>query len=211
MRRTTRPSLPSYSPCYVQDDFTFKEEHDVLFYKCPDFLVQENQHSQKKLPDISTSVIIDHDVSKTALLRACPVDYTNQLGSVAYEIDWAMVEFQLALGRNVILDSPCLYDVMLSTRYRTCHGHMGQPIALSTVWSRMSNESIIGLRHDFVVRVKSLLSLQNIIQMLSSPRNTEHASHSRADTSQPVSSLYRKSAYILIFFTLSMKTRDFFR
>ena len=58
-------------------------------------------------------VIIDHDVSKTALLQACPVDYTNQLGSVAYEIDWAMVEFQLALGRNVILDSPCLYDVML--------------------------------------------------------------------------------------------------
>ncbi|STO08312.1 AAA family ATPase [Exiguobacterium aurantiacum] len=61
------------------------------------------------------AVIVDHDVTKTALLESTaqhPLD-PALTGKIAYDIDWALVEFNLSLGRNVMLDSPCLYDVMI--------------------------------------------------------------------------------------------------
>lgn len=61
------------------------------------------------------AVIVDQDVTKTALLESTahnPLDSALS-GKIAYDIDWALVEFHLSLGRNVILDSPCLYDVMV--------------------------------------------------------------------------------------------------
>lgn len=61
------------------------------------------------------AVIVDHDVTKTALLEST-AQYSLDpalAGTVAYDLDWALVEFHLSLGRNVILDSPCLYDVMI--------------------------------------------------------------------------------------------------
>lgn len=61
------------------------------------------------------AVIVDHDVTKTALLEST-AQYSldpELAGRVAYDLDWALVEFHLSLGRNVILDSPCLYDVMI--------------------------------------------------------------------------------------------------
>lgn len=60
-------------------------------------------------------VIIDHDIVKSALLNS--VD-DSQLdgklaGKISYNIDFSLVEFYLSQGKNVILDSPCLYDEMI--------------------------------------------------------------------------------------------------
>ncbi|WP_214836149.1 AAA family ATPase [Exiguobacterium sp. s36] len=61
------------------------------------------------------AVIVDHDVTKTALLESTAQHSLDPelAGRVAYNLDWALVEFHLSLGRNVILDSPCLYGVMI--------------------------------------------------------------------------------------------------
>ncbi|MFC4682971.1 MULTISPECIES: AAA family ATPase [unclassified Exiguobacterium] len=61
------------------------------------------------------AVIVDHDVTKTALLELTAQHSLDPelAGRVAYDLDWALVEFHLSLGRNVILDSPCLYGVMI--------------------------------------------------------------------------------------------------
>ncbi|WP_404353276.1 AAA family ATPase [Exiguobacterium aurantiacum] len=61
------------------------------------------------------AVIVDHDVTKTALLESTAQHSLDPelAGRVAYDLDWALVEFHLSLGRNVILDSPCLYGVMI--------------------------------------------------------------------------------------------------
>lgn len=61
------------------------------------------------------AVIVDHDVTKTALLESTAQHSLDPglAGKIAYDLDWALVEFHLSLGRNVILDSPCLYDVMI--------------------------------------------------------------------------------------------------
>lgn len=71
------------------------------------------------------AVVIDHDVSKTALLYTLPIGNFSdrEIGKMAYDIDWSLVEYHLSLGQNVILDSPCLYDELLdkgiaiSTKY----------------------------------------------------------------------------------------------
>ena len=63
------------------------------------------------------TVIIDHDIVKSALLHAIdeiPID-PGQAGKVSYAIDWSLIEFQLANGQSVLFDSPCLYQEMIDT------------------------------------------------------------------------------------------------
>ncbi|TCP55987.1 putative kinase [Tumebacillus sp. BK434] len=60
------------------------------------------------------AVVIDHDLVKSALLQSGPADLDAGLaGKMSYEIEWALIDFHLAQGQSVILDSPCLYDVMV--------------------------------------------------------------------------------------------------
>ena len=57
------------------------------------------------------AVIIDHDVSKTALLGT---GLENQVaGKASYEVLLALAPKLLAQGHHVILDSPCLYEILL--------------------------------------------------------------------------------------------------
>jgi len=61
------------------------------------------------------AVIIDHDIVKSALLQSiydASID-PKVAGGIAYNIDWALIDFHLASGHSVILDSPCLYDEMV--------------------------------------------------------------------------------------------------
>ncbi len=58
-------------------------------------------------------VLVDHDVVKSALLEEMPEINPQQAGKVAYNIDWSLVDANLALGNSTILDSPCLYPVMI--------------------------------------------------------------------------------------------------
>ena len=60
------------------------------------------------------AVIIDHDVVKTALLEGMENDIDpKRAGGVAYHIDWTLIDFLLAQGHSVILDSPCLYEELV--------------------------------------------------------------------------------------------------
>lgn len=62
------------------------------------------------------AVIVDHDVTKSALLKSLSHSTfeDGEIGKIAYEMDWTLVEYYLSLGKSVILDSPCLYDDMLT-------------------------------------------------------------------------------------------------
>jgi predicted kinase len=61
------------------------------------------------------AIIIDHDIVKSAFLEsAAATDITPQVaGVISYDIEWALVDFHLSQGHSVILDSPCLYEVMV--------------------------------------------------------------------------------------------------
>lgn len=72
------------------------------------------------------AVIIDHDVVKSALLNSlnnASID-PKEAGGIAYDIDWALIDFHLASGYDVILDSPCLYEEMVEkgTALTSKHG-----------------------------------------------------------------------------------------
>lgn len=59
------------------------------------------------------AVIVDHDVSKTAVLETAQGLDAKLSGKISYNVDWAFIDFYLSQGKNVIFDSPCLYDEMI--------------------------------------------------------------------------------------------------
>lgn len=69
----------------------------------------------KQLAKRTGAIIIDHDVSKTALLEILKGTAISEkeIGRASYETDWAHIEFQLAKGKSVIFDCPCLYAEMI--------------------------------------------------------------------------------------------------
>lgn len=60
-------------------------------------------------------IIIDHDVVKSALLNSIDEDASDGklTGKIAYNIDFALVDFQLSQGHTVLFDSPCFYEEMV--------------------------------------------------------------------------------------------------
>jgi predicted kinase len=60
-------------------------------------------------------IIVDHDITKSALMESMEEGKMSgkEIGKAAYNIDFAFVDFYLAQGRSVILDSPCLYDEII--------------------------------------------------------------------------------------------------
>ncbi|WP_339215940.1 AAA family ATPase [Solibacillus sp. FSL W8-0372] len=60
-------------------------------------------------------VIVDHDIVKSALLNSVNDSQLDGklAGKISYNIDFLLVDFYLSQGKNVILDSPCLYDEMI--------------------------------------------------------------------------------------------------
>lgn len=68
----------------------------------------------KAISEVFNVVVVDHDVTKTALLEKTNGNLSNKIaGQVSYHIDWSHIEFQLSQKHNVIFDSPCLYEEMI--------------------------------------------------------------------------------------------------
>jgi predicted kinase len=69
----------------------------------------------REIADRTGAIVIDHDVTKTALLETqegAKMDGKTS-GSISYHIDWSIIESILSQGRSVIFDSPCLYEEMI--------------------------------------------------------------------------------------------------
>lgn len=76
----------------------------------------------KQISRLTNAVIVDHDVSKTALLEALDDQKLSMhvLGKTSYHIDWALIEFYLSQGHSVIFDAPCLYEEMIEMGEQLC-------------------------------------------------------------------------------------------
>ncbi|OMF17464.1 ATP-binding protein [Paenibacillus amylolyticus] len=76
----------------------------------------------KQISKLTNAVIVDHDISKTALLEALDNQNLsmNVLGKTSYHIDWALIEFYLSQGNSVIFDVPCLYEKMIEIGEQLC-------------------------------------------------------------------------------------------
>lgn len=96
----------------------------------------------RQLAKRTGAVVIDHDIVKSALLQAGSALSSldpKAVGGVAYEVDWALVDQQLAAGHSVILDSPCLYRPLLAK---------GQELAAKHGVSYKYIECLLGDQHE---------------------------------------------------------------
>jgi len=69
----------------------------------------------KEIASRENMIIVDHDIVKSALINSITekaIDF-QITGQIAYDVDWALIEFYLTHGRSVILDSPCLYEELV--------------------------------------------------------------------------------------------------
>ena len=79
----------------------------------------------KEIAKQTGCIIIDHDISKTSLMNSfqeLQLD-DRHCGKISYEMDFSLVDFYLGQGRSVILDSPCLYDVILEKGQKLAQKH----------------------------------------------------------------------------------------
>lgn len=69
----------------------------------------------KLISKATNAIIVDHDISKTAILEALEDQNLSMytLGKTSYHIDWSLIEFYLSQGYSVIFDAPCLYEEMI--------------------------------------------------------------------------------------------------
>ncbi|XXM73093.1 AAA family ATPase [Lysinibacillus sphaericus] len=86
----------------------------------------------REIANRTGAVVIDHDVTKTALLETpegAGMDGKTS-GTISYHIDWSIIESILAQERNVIFDSPCLYEEVilrgtdLTKKYRASYKYV---------------------------------------------------------------------------------------
>lgn len=82
----------------------------------------------REIAKFTKAVIIDHDIVKTGLLEGLALEGLEidpkRAGGVAYHMEWSLVDFHLSEGHSVILDSPCLYEILVEkgTAYAEKHG-----------------------------------------------------------------------------------------
>lgn len=69
----------------------------------------------KEIANQIDCIIVDHDISKTSLIKSFQELQLHEqhCGKISYEMDFSLIDFYLGQGRNVILDSPCLYNDVL--------------------------------------------------------------------------------------------------
>ncbi|WP_318614091.1 AAA family ATPase [Sporosarcina sp. YIM B06819] len=79
----------------------------------------------RRIAKAADAIIIDHDIVKSTLLKSLETTTldANVVGKVAYDIEWALIDFHLSQGHSVILDSPCFYSEMVEKGVKLSEKH----------------------------------------------------------------------------------------
>jgi predicted kinase len=143
---------------------------------------------------ISTkAIIIDHDIVKTGLLEGLDLKGINDVdpkraGGVAYHIEWLLVYFYLSQGHNVILDSPCLYEVLVEKGIALAEKHSAKYKYVECVLNDIHElNNRLKSRDRLITQIASVDipedRWQEVINRAKKPAQLECM---KVDTSQPV-------------------------
>lgn len=110
-----------YGKGYGEENSEYKKKQGergetMFFLQMSGFPGSGKSTLAKQIAQRTGAVIVDHDIVKTALLSSTN-KYQVKLekeGPITYDIDWALIEYYLSLGHEVIYDCPCLYEEMIS-------------------------------------------------------------------------------------------------
>ena len=134
-------------------------------------------------------VIVDHDVTKSSLMKSFQNELHPQLnlGKVAYDLDFALVEHHLSLGQNVILDSPCLYEgiitkgTALAKKYQADYKYIDCNLNDFKLTNSRLNE-----RQAMVSQIKEVRVETNYLHTLKHTKYPEDYRSITVDTKQPI-------------------------
>lgn len=134
-------------------------------------------------------VIVDHDVTKSALMKSFQNDHYPQLnlGKVAYDLDFDLVEHHLSLGQNVILDSPCLYEEIitkgtaLAKKYHADYKYIDCTLNDFKLTNSRLNE-----RQAMASQIKEVREEANYLHTLNHTKYPEDYRFLTVDTKQPI-------------------------
>lgn len=134
-------------------------------------------------------VIVDHDVTKSSLMKSFQNENNPQLnlGKVAYELDFGLVEHHLSLGQNVILDSPCLYEEIitkgkvLAEKYHAAYKYID-----CTLNDFQLTNARLDKRQAMLSQIKSVREETNYLHTLKHTKYPEGYQYITVDTKQPI-------------------------
>lgn len=137
----------------------------------------------------STVVIIDHDVTKSSLMKSLQneLSLNINLGKVAYDLDFDLVEYHLSLGLNVILDSPCLYEEIitkgttLAKKYNAKYKYIE-----CTLNDFQLTNARLSERQAKVSQIKKVTDEKNYLHTLNHTKYPEDCQYIKVDTKQSI-------------------------
>lgn len=133
------------------------------------------------------AIVIDHDVTKTALLETPEGEGMDgkTSGSISYHIDWSIIESILSQGRSVIFDSPCLYEEMikkgtdLARKYRASYKYVECYLDdFNVINQRLSN------RERKISQIKEVKSFEGFKKTLENSKKPDGHRYLVVDTSK---------------------------
>lgn len=79
----------------------------------------------KEISRLTGAVIIDHDIVKSALMDGMESNQldTHVSGAMAYDLEWALIDFHLSHNHDVLHDSPCFYKEGLERGSKLANKH----------------------------------------------------------------------------------------
>jgi Predicted kinase len=147
----------------------------------------------REIAKVTKAIIIDHDIVKSGLLEGMELEGVQDVdprraGGVAYHLEWSLVDFYLSQGHNVILDSPCLYDVLVEK---------GTALALKHRANYKYVECILNDIHELNNRLTNRERMMTQIgpvdipedrwqEVINRAKKPAHLECMKVDTSQPV-------------------------
>lgn len=134
------------------------------------------------------AVIVDHDVVKSALLTATENELERSVaGKISYSIDWALVDYYLSQGLNVILDSPSLYSEMvdkgvnLTEKYQASYKYIECYLNdIKEINKRLSE------RKRMVSQIEQAASEETFNKTIQNSKKPEHIECLTVNTAEPI-------------------------
>lgn len=147
----------------------------------------------KEISKITGAVIIDHDISKTALLESLQSVESNIdgkiTGKISYDIDWALIDSYLSQGHKVIFDSPCLYSeivdkgISLSEKYNIKYKYIECYVQdMDEVNYRLKK------RQRMLSQIEQITSKESFNKAISSSKRPQDDNYLVIDSSKPLDS-----------------------
>lgn len=99
-----------------------KSKSTQVFIQMSGFPGSGKSTLSRKIAERTGAIIVDHDMIKSAVLNSVETIQIDgkSAGKMSYSIDWSLIEFYLWQGRDVIFDSPCLYQEMVDRGMELC-------------------------------------------------------------------------------------------